>query len=49
MGICKKSFEWAIATYHSGEKDQILERNFELEKENGQWLLTKIECDMGSQ
>jgi Protein of unknown function (DUF3828) len=35
------------ATLFSTDKKYPLERNFELKKENGKWVLTKIECDMG--
>jgi len=35
------------ATMYSTQPESPLERNFELKKENGKWLLTKIECDMG--
>jgi Protein of unknown function (DUF3828) len=35
------------ATLYSVDKNVPMERNFELKKENGKWLLTKIECDMG--
>jgi hypothetical protein len=37
----------AFATLYSTDKNVQLERNFELKKENGKWVLTKIECDMG--
>jgi hypothetical protein len=35
------------ATLFSTDKNAPIERNFELKKENGKWVLTKIECDMG--
>jgi hypothetical protein len=38
-----------FATLFSRDKNDQLERNFELKKENGKWLLAKIECDMGVQ
>ena len=36
-----------FATLYDSNPKYQLERNFELKKENGKWLLTKIECDMG--
>ncbi|MBK9457992.1 MAG: copper resistance protein NlpE N-terminal domain-containing protein [Sphingobacteriales bacterium] len=37
----------ASATLYGTHGESPKEQNFELKKENGQWLLTKIECDMG--
>lgn len=37
----------ASATLYGTYGESPKEQNFELKKENGQWLLTKIECDMG--
>ena len=39
----------AFATLYSTDKNVQLERNFELKKENGQWLLSKIECRYGGE
>ena len=35
------------ATLYGKHGDGSLEHNFELKKENGKWLISKIECDMG--
>lgn len=35
------------ATLYGSMSGSPLEHNFELKKENGKWLLSKIECDMG--
>ncbi len=35
------------ATMYGTEAGTPKESNFELEKENGKWLISKIECDMG--
>lgn len=35
------------ATLYGTDEAGPTEQNFELKKENGKWLLTKIECDMG--
>jgi hypothetical protein len=35
------------ATLYGTHGGSPMERNFELVKENGKWLLSKIECDMG--
>ena len=35
------------ATLYGKNGDSPLEHNFELKKESGKWLISKIECDMG--
>lgn len=37
------------ATLYGTQADAPDERNFELKKENGKWVIVKIECDMGVQ
>ncbi len=35
------------ATLYANDANGDFERHFELTKENGKWLLSKVECDMG--
>ncbi|MBX7242232.1 MAG: YbjP/YqhG family protein [Bacteroidia bacterium] len=35
------------ATLYGIQAEASFEQNFELKKENGKWLISKIECDMG--
>ncbi len=37
----------AKATLYASDAGGDFERHFELTKENGKWLLSKVECDMG--
>lgn len=36
-----------VATLYGKSYDSPMERNISLKKENGKWLITSIECDMG--
>lgn len=35
------------ATMYQNDTEYPMERHFELQKENGKWYISKIECDMG--
>lgn len=43
----KTSDTHAKATLYISDANGDFERHFELNKENGKWLLSKVECDMG--
>lgn len=45
--ITKTNGDRASATLYYKDQAYSMERNFELKKENGKWVLAKIECDMG--